>query len=205
MRAPGAPWALRGECLVAVCPRAGPAGLPPGIDRLPGPSVLVAARYTDSPVGPYLEVAVACPARVGPRPGLCVTTMVVDSSDSRAGGRHNWGFPKELTTLHWSTQSGSTSLRLAGGLEIRGRPHGPALPLALPLWCLQLRVDGPVIVLGWMRGRFRPATVDVNVPAGDPLAALAGRQRGFRVTGLHLVMGPARRAGPRAPGGRPVQ
>ena len=194
MSAPGSPWTLRGECVVALFARHRPPDLPVGIERLPGPSLLVAARYTDSPVGPYLELAVASPARLGPRPGVCVTTMVVNSSDSQAGGRRNWGFPKEVSTLQWATDGGMSTLRSEEGLHVRARPHGPALPFALPVCCLQRRGDGPVVVLGWMRGRFRAATVDVDVPAGHDLDTLAGRHRAVMVRNMHLVIGSARRA-----------
>jgi hypothetical protein len=37
------------------------------------------------------------------------------------------------------------------------------------------------------------ARVDVEIPVDDPLAALAGRHRGLMVSGMRLVMSPARR------------
>ena len=167
--------------------------LPDGIHALPGPSLLVATRYTSSPVGPYLEVAVLVPARIGPRPGMHVYTMVVDSSASQEGGRRNWGFPKEMGTLGWDTTGGRVSLRWEeGGLEIEGRPRGPAVPLAVPIHCLQRRGDGPVRVPGWLRGRARGSRVAVHAPAGDSLEALAGQRRGLVVTNLQLTMAPAR-------------
>src|SRR4051812_2677622 len=67
---PDAPWALVGECMVAVVSgrarghNRGRAELPLGVSRLPGPALVVAMRYTDSPVGPFLELAVAEPARL---------------------------------------------------------------------------------------------------------------------------------------------
>ena len=75
--------------------------LPEGLRRVPGPCSITAARYDDSPVGPYRELAVGEPAHLGARVGLCITTMAVTSADSRLGGRVNWGFPKELGTLVW--------------------------------------------------------------------------------------------------------
>src|SRR5438874_3776325 len=71
---PHAPWALVGECLVAAARVRGGArkfGYPRGIRPLPGPAFLFAIRYTASPVGPFLELAVARPASLGLRPGFC--------------------------------------------------------------------------------------------------------------------------------------
>ena len=73
--------------------------LPAGIHRLPGPYVVSAVRYSDSPVGPYLELAVGEPARLGARPGLCITTMVVTTAEARVGGRLKWGFPTKLPPI----------------------------------------------------------------------------------------------------------
>jgi hypothetical protein len=145
------PWALAGECLVAVGRRiadAGP-GLPEGLRRLPGWVVLVAARYTASPVGPYLELAVGEPAQLGFRVGLCVTTMVVDSPDSRLGGRHNWGYPKELGTLGWIAEGaappfpyGRRSARSSGAPTARSPFRGDCgLPPARPASPSGLRRD----------------------------------------------------------------
>ena len=66
--------------------------LPDGLRPIPGPCSITAARYDDSPVGPYRELAVGQPARLGARLGMCITTMAVTSVDSRLGGRMNWGF-----------------------------------------------------------------------------------------------------------------
>ena len=92
--APHAPWALAGECLLTwVTDGLGDRDVPEGVHRLPGPGMAIAARYDDSPVGPYLELAIGAPARVGVRPGLCITTTVVGWPGARIGGRLNWGFP----------------------------------------------------------------------------------------------------------------
>ena len=78
---------------------------------MPGPAVIIAARYQASPVGPYSELLVAEPARVGLRPGWCVTNGVVDSSAARVGARLNWGFPKELGSLVWEFEGNQRELR----------------------------------------------------------------------------------------------
>jgi hypothetical protein len=193
--APVAPWAVTGESLVALarCPVV-PGELPAGVVRLPGPVVVLANRYTDSPVGPYLELALACPARLGPRPGWCVTTAVVDSPDAKVGGRLNWGFPKDLGRLVWSHDGDERELRWVDrDICVRGVPHSFGLPLLVPMRALQRRGDGPVVVPGRVRGRARLAAVHVYVPREDPLVGLAGGHRGVHLSGMRFVVKPARR------------
>src|SRR5438105_9936483 len=147
MTTPHAPWKLLGECIVGLARRPRRSGVPPDLRPLPGPAVVVAARYQESPVGPYSELAVCEPARLGLRPGLCATTIVVDSADARVGGRLNWGYPKELGTLVWDTDGDERELRwVERGIVVRGWRGGPVLPLLIPLRNLQHRADGPVIV-----------------------------------------------------------
>ncbi|MGH9284782.1 MAG: hypothetical protein ACRD0M_03780, partial [Acidimicrobiales bacterium] len=67
-----APWALAGEAVVGWVARCGalaPA-LPAPLRPLPGPVLVVASHYADSPVGPFLELAVGWPGRLGLRAGL---------------------------------------------------------------------------------------------------------------------------------------
>ena len=155
--------------------------------------VVVAASYARSPVGPYRELVVGQPVRLGGHPGLCVTTMVVDSPESRRGGRDNWGFPKQLGRLTWERDGGERSLRWEErGLVVRGRVAGPALPLLVPVRAVQERADGPVVVPGRLRGTAGPTRVSVAVPPDDPLVPLAGVRPGFFVSGLRLVVAPAR-------------
>lgn len=193
MQAPVAPWVLGGESLVALTRPGRRPPLPHGLARLPGPVLVVAASYTGSPVGPYLELAVLEPARLGLRPGWCTTTMVVDSPDSRLGGRLNWGYPKELGTLLWSVDGEERVLRWAErDIEVRARPGRVSLPFLVPVRSLQRRDDGPVVVPGRLRGRARLARVDVTAPDDDPLAALSGRHPGVSVAGMRLLVKPAR-------------
>lgn len=177
--------------------------MPAELNRVPGPCLVTGGRFQDSPVGPYLELAVGEPARLGARPGLCITTMVVDSADSRIGGRLNWGFPKQLGTLHWEVEGEARTLSWEEGkVRMRAVPRGPALPVIVPLRALQRRSDGVVVVPGRLRGRARICRVEVEAVEGDApsgLTGLAGRHRGLLVSGLHLVVDPARRpAGLRA-------
>lgn len=192
---PHAPWLLGGESLLALASVKQPLGdVPEGLRRVPGPCSISAARYDDSPVGPYRELAVGQPAHLGARVGLCITTMVVTSVDSRLGGRMNWGFPKEMGTLVWLDEGEDRVLRWEERhIVLRASPVGPPLPVLLPLRALQRRADGLVSIRGHARGRGRVAHVEVEVPADDPLAGLAGRHRGLLIAGMRLVMNPARR------------
>lgn len=192
---PHAPWLLGGESLLALALAKQPlADVPEGLRRVPGPCSITAARYDDSPVGPYRELAVGQPALLGARLGLCITTMVVTSVDSRLAGRVNWGFPKEMGTLVWLDEGDDRVLRWEErDIVLRASPVGPPLPVLLPLRALQRRADGLVSIRGHTRGRGRVARVEVEVPADDPLASLAGRHRGLLIAGMRLVMSPARR------------
>jgi hypothetical protein len=193
--APVAPWALSGEVMAAFVRRSRPAPtLPDGIERLPGPVVVVGARYDGSPVGPYLELAVAEPARLGPRLGWCVTTMAVDVPEARVGGRLNWGYPKELAELAWSVDGVSSTLEWPErGIRITGTPTRWVAPVLVPLRTLQRREDGPVVVPGGLRGMARLTHFSIDVPGDDPLASLAReRARGVHVASLRLNVRPAR-------------
>ena len=192
---PVAPWTLRGETLVALARCPDPVEeLPPGIRRAPGPALVVANRYVDSPVGPYLELAIGCFARMGIRPGWCFTTVVVDSPEARRGGQLNWGFPKEVGRLLWATDGDERELRWVDrDICVRGTPSRRLPPFIVPLRALQHRVDGPVVVPGRMTGRARLANVTVYVPQDDALAALNGRHRGALVNGVRLSIRPARK------------
>jgi len=187
-------WKLAGELMAGVvwCP-GGPPAVPPALRPLPGPRLIVAARYTSSPVGPYLEMAVAEPARLGPRPAMCVTTMVVDSAESRTSGRQRWGFPKKLATLSWSVTGRQRSLRWEErGLVVRWTPIGPALPAVLPLVCLQQRAGIPLWIPGRVGASAGLARVEFDAPAEDDLSHLAGRHLGAHFPGASLRIGEGR-------------
>jgi len=191
--APHAPWKLLGDCVTGLARRPRGGALPDGLRPLLGPAIVIAARYQESPVGPYSEMVVAEPARLGLRPGLCATTVVVDSPAARVGGRLNWGFPKELGTLLWEREGEERGLRwVERGMVVRGRPSGPVLPLLIPFRNLQRRSDGPVVVPASIRGRGHVARVEVEVDDNDPLVWLAGSHRGVVVDGLHFTLDPAR-------------
>ena len=133
--------------------------------------MVTASRFTESPVGPYLQLAVAVPARLGGRLGWCVTHLVVDNQDARSGARLNWGFPAELGTLRWREDGLEQELVWEEReVLVRGRGRGPRVPLAVPHRELQQRGDGPVMVPDRLLGMFRLASVRIQAFHGDALA-----------------------------------
>ncbi len=192
--APFAPWALQGEAMVGLARRRGQAPPPPpGLGAMPGPALVIAVRYTSSPVGPYLELSVMVPARLGLRPGWCATTVITNRQDARIGGRLNWGFPTEVGRLFWHSRDDRRELVWEDrDLVVRGRPRGFRIPLATPVRALQERGDGPVVVPGRLWGRVRPGSVSVQVYPGDDLAWLAGSHPGALVSGMHHIVREAR-------------
>jgi Acetoacetate decarboxylase (ADC) len=155
--------------------------------------MITASRFMQSPVGPYLQLAVALPARLGGRFGWCVTHLVVDKQDARTGARLNWGFPAELGTLRWREDEGEQELVWEEReVAVRARARGPKVPLAVPHRELQQRGDGPVIVPDRLLGMFRVATVRIQAFPGDELSVLAGRHLGSVVGGANRVVREAR-------------
>lgn len=160
---------------------------------MPGPALVVATRYTSSPVGAYLELALSIPARLGMRLGWCMVCAVTDRQDARIGGRLNWGFPTEMGQLRWCSDGDERELAWEDrGLVVRGRGRGMQVPMALPARSLQQRDDGPVVVPGRLWGRFQRARIEVEVEPGDQLAWLNGPHRGVLVSGLNHVVREAR-------------
>lgn len=168
--------------------------LPAGVQPLPGPAFVFGVRYTDSPVGPYLEFGVARFGRLGLRPGLCQTVGVVSVAPAKVGARLNWGFPAELGELTWAAGAdGATVVRWEDrGVALRAVPWGVSLPAVLPMRGVQHRGDGPVLVPRRLAALLRFARVEVLVPEGDPLACVAGRHGGAVLSGARLLVRPAR-------------
>lgn len=188
-------WALAGEAIIAfVGHHRAVHALPAGFHRLPGPVVVVAQRFDTSPVGPYLCLAVGEPVLLGLRPGYFFGTVVIDVPEARKASRSEWGFPTELGTLRWHTKPDGASLSweersIDVTAEVRGRP----LPMLLPVRSVQRRADGQVIVPSRVRGIARRSLVRVDLPSKDPLGALRGEHVGFRVSGMSVRRGAARR------------
>ena len=192
--APFAPWVLRGESILLVARRRRyRMALPDGLTSLPGPALIVSTRFTASPVGPYLRLAIAEPARLGMRPGWCLTTVVVDNQQAMVGERLNWGMPATLGTLRWMGRDDERELVWKErDLVIHARGRGPTVPLMVPFRSVQHRVDGPVVVPGRIGGRARPVRAEVVTDAGDELGWAAGRHRGVLLSGLQQVVNEAR-------------
>ena len=191
---PFAPWVLRGEAIAVLAGRhRRHAELPDGVEPAPGPALVVANRWTSSPVGPFLQLSVAEPARIGLRLGWCRTLVVVDHPQARLGHRLNWGAPAELGTLRWLAADDRRELVWEEReLIVRAEPVGPRLPVALPVRSVQQRADGPVVVPGRVVARARVARPRLSVRAGDELAWLAGTHLGVVLSGVTEVVREAR-------------
>lgn len=194
---PEAPWSLSGEVVMAFVPR--PAGgdaaaLPPGLLPLPGPAVLWAGHWAQTPVGPFTELAVAVPARLGLRPGLCITMSVVNNAEARLAGRLGWGMPRQLGSLRWLASGAQRTLGWAErDIEVQAEVRPGAGPFTKGIRGLQRRSDGPVVVPARLSGWIRRARVTIDVAAADGLEGLAGSRRGWIVSGRSLVLEPSRR------------
>lgn len=190
------PWTMTGECVIAPVGRPDIAGpLPAGLAALPGPALLVAERHAESPAGPFVTFVLGRPARLGVRAGICFVTAAVSSTDSRMAGRHHWGFPGEVASLHWDAGVDEHVIRwVERDVTVRATFGRRAVLLAIPFRAVQRREDGPVIVPGRLRGRTRTGRIHVEAPR---LTGLGGGHRAIHVAGLRLVLHPAR-----APRGR---
>lgn len=197
MPAPDAPWRLSGDAVLALCrPRrvGRDEALAAGVVAASGFAVLFACRYDTSPVGPYVEMGVAEPARLGLRPGWCVTAMAATSTDARVAGRLSWGFPKQLAGLVWDDRGDGVRVEWPeAGLVMRAEPRGRRIPAWMPLRGLQRRGDGPVVVPGSIRGWLRRARAEVSIEGDDSqLAWLAGPHPAATLTGARFVVDVAR-------------
>jgi hypothetical protein len=198
-----------GEAVVAFVRGQGPTAacralLPDGIRALPGPAVVVGVSYQDSPVGPYVELAVGVPARLGLRPGLCVVFQVVSVPDAGRAYRTSWGLPAVVRpALTWSSTPEELVVTCADlGFRLVGGPTGPGVPMVLPLRTLQRRTDGPVVLPRRLIARVRRARTEVHVatePAAPALAeehaflsSLGGTHAGLVLSGARILARPAR-------------
>jgi hypothetical protein len=222
------PWRMVGEAVVAVVggrvggvdsTRAVAAAvrslLPAGVRRLPGPALVVGVSYLSSPVGPFVELSVGVPARLGLRPGLCVVFQVVSVPAARLSYRSSWGLPASLEpTLTWTSTGGGSEVELscpALGFRLAGSAFGVGVPMVLPMRSVQRRSDGPVVLPRRMVARVRRCRTSVAVDPvrtgaddagrspGAPfederafLALFAGSHRGLHLAGARILARPAR-------------
>jgi hypothetical protein len=181
--------------------------LPDGIRALAGWAALVGVSYADSPVGPYLELSLALPARLGLRPGLCVVFQTVSVPAARVAYRSNWGLPATVGSLAWSREGDERVLRSSmPALELRGAPVGPALPAVVPVRSVQRRADGPVVLPRRFLALLRLARTTVVVgddggegglaggwgPELPSFGSLAGVHPGAVLSGARILARPAR-------------
>jgi hypothetical protein len=179
---------LRGEALaVMVNAAAVGAAVRPGLGGWPGPGLLVAVQ---SPTALFL----ARPGRLGWRPVLHATLAVVGDHKTRARLQGEFGLPAEVGRLSWVGDGHQRRVTWTERrLVITARGSRLAAPIVVRLRLAQHRADG--LVLSPVRGvglaRSAVAVVELGV-GGDRLAGLAGRHRGLLLSGIDLVVRPAR-------------
>lgn len=191
-----APWALLGEAMVAFVarPRRGLKPLPPGIGRMPGPMVVLAEQFVDSPVGPYAVLSIAEPARSGLRTGLHISTCVVNNGEARRIMRQRWGVPAELGALRWSSEAGTTIMTWEEHeLVIEATSDRRPFQTTFPVRMLQQRTDGPVGFPLKLKALVRSSRVSISIPEDDMFAFLAGNKRGFKLSNANMRLEGARR------------
>lgn len=147
-----APWRLEGSGLLLLLKTSAAACDPrwyamPGTDELArsGLGLLMFVDYQRSDAGPYREL-LFIPGRFqcGQRRSWSVTRILVSSAESVAGGRSNWGIPKQLGEF---CLSGGPGDLLEIGVSQGGQPvadiawqrKGPALPVTTALVPAALR------------------------------------------------------------------
>ncbi len=171
-------WWLEGESIVALMSRRGWRwDLPDGVARAPGPLLVSATRFSGSPHGPFLELAVAEPARLGARFGWCRTLVVVDRPDVQRESTR-WGLPAMLGRLEWSADDEIRKLSwLDRDLQVTGRVRRLALPWAISQRSLQRRGGDNVVVPSRSRGLAHTCLVRIDL-VGDDAAAPPRRSSG---------------------------
>jgi len=147
-----APWRLEGSGLLLLLKTAAAARDPrwyaiPGTDKLarPGLGLLMFVDYQRSDAGPYREL-LFIPGwfQWRQRRSWSVTRILVSSGESVAGGRANWGIPKELGEFRLSGEHGeSQEIEVSQGgqpvADIAWHSRGPALPVTTALMPAALR------------------------------------------------------------------
>jgi hypothetical protein len=195
----GAPWQTK--CRVVTwlhaVDEAALAALPGGI-RSAGISIVAWAlvRYSETPVGPYDEVA----ATLLPADGDYghIPFIVVDSLPSIVGGRTNWLLPKALAEFDWDDDDNAVTISShipaapAWRMRVSFEASGDASPLEVPNHVQQVSTDGEVRGFdGAMTGAMRSAAVTVDGHADGPLSSLLipGRYDGTLLTDCEFNVG----------------
>lgn len=192
------PWALFGEGMIAFARhrRRRLTKLPKGMHRVPGPIVILAERFVDSPAGPFVCLSIGEPVRVGFRVGMHFGISVINSEDALKAGDEHWGFPHELGALRWWSEAGVRSVMWdERQIQVRGTIKGRPMPLLFPMSSLPAKAGRPVVVPSKFQSLIRRSSIEllVNDPE-DPLFPLAGTHRGFVLSGLAVHRRAVRRA-----------
>lgn len=158
-------------------------------------AVIWCGHWAQTPVGPFSELVLAVPARIGPRVGLSVVVNIVTSIDARVAGQLGWGFPRRLGTLQWLAVDNTRTLSWREGeVTIEGEAQGTTgRPYGTLFRALQHRVDGPVVVPIRVVGWSRRARLKVHAREEDEFAPVTGEVYGRLVGGRQVVLHPARR------------
>jgi acetoacetate decarboxylase len=180
---PPPPWRLAGRLVVAFAPLrvdVARALVPAPLVLLPvwrgrALAMLIVGVYGKGSTLRYGEVAgVVGPVRAGARPGGLVTSIWVDDERSLAGGRQVWGLPKQRATLRW--RAGALEAYDAAGAPIvRARWREPRVHMPVPAAAPFIAVLDGTVRRAWLTGRLdlAPTRVELDIPAGSPLARLA--------------------------------
>ncbi len=171
MAHPPPPWHLFGELIIV-----------PALVRPRALGGVLLANYTSGTLV-YRELIVFSHAT---RRGMVVSHIYVDDEQSRSGGHHIWGLPKELaqfefTATHFAARRGDDTLLEA---TIRRRPG--KLPLLIPAPI----VSDAGMTLGYARIKAAPALVTLRVPPSSPFAdlGLSGTRLGLAGDDMRLTM-----------------
>lgn len=160
---------------------------PPAPWRLVGPVAIVASLRTRAMLllGLYREGSTLHYAEVATAIVPVVRSMWVDDERSLAGGREIWAVPKERMTVTWSggRHTEVDAYDATGSALLRARWTAARAELPLPCLAPFVGTLGGAVRVAWLAGALRagPVTIDLDVPAGSPLAALgfAGRRPGL--------------------------
>ncbi len=186
---PPTPWVVSGRALVVIghlgrAHARALAGRPRGFAAPPlmgSFAALGLVDYTDTPVGPYHELAVSPGVLWRDLPGALVSHMFVDSARSQLAGRALWGLPKELARFTWEptrvvVSDPADQPLLSVTWEAQGEWPRLGVP---PLPVMTLR--GPrrqLFTAGGGASGVRRARVRLSIPPTSPLAPLAALTRG---------------------------
>ncbi|MFW6067141.1 MAG: acetoacetate decarboxylase family protein [Myxococcota bacterium] len=132
--------------------------------------------YTESTVGPYLELSLGLVARRhGVRSlGVWIDELPVTVPAARAAGREIWGFPKIERDIVLEERGGRIRAGLPGEALVEvAAPRSPALRLPLPLAPYSV-LDGrllrtPLRVTSSLR-LIPPSSFEMRLPGDGPVA-----------------------------------